>query len=103
MLRIGAGTMTPPAQDAVALTLAQACEVFDVKPSLIRSWVENGKLEPVKRGAGRGSPLYFSKGEVAGLLFGICRLCGNGFKRANQRQEFCGQSCRQKYSRRAKG
>ena len=94
--------MTPPPQDPVALTLAQACEAFGVKPSLVRSWVEHGKLRPVMRGKGKGSPMYFSRGEVAGLLFGICRLCGNGFKRESQRQEFCGKSCRQKYNRPAK-
>ena len=95
--------MTPPAHDDMLLTLPQVCQVFTVKPSLVRSWVEHEKLRPVKRGSEKGSPLYFARGDVAALLHGLCRLCGESFKRANQRQEFCGQSCRQKYSRRAKG
>ena len=95
--------MVPSGQDPVALTLAQICEVFTLKPSVVRSWIQAGKIQPVKRGSGKGRPLYFARGEVVPLVQGICRLCGEPFKRANQRQEFCGKSCRQKWSRRANG
>jgi len=79
--------------DEVLLRVEPAAEEFGVGVPRIRAWLNQGKLNRVKRG-GR---VYVIRGELESLLHGVCHLCGERFRRSTLRQRFCsGHSCRQK-------
>ena len=86
--------------DDVVITVAQIVEAFGVSEPAVRSWIASGALVPVLReGQGRSGQMYFARGEVSNLVHGACPVCGNGFKKANQRQRFCSKVCRQRFAR----
>jgi hypothetical protein len=86
--------------DNVLLTAAQIVEHFKVSAGAVRTWVAAGKIAPIRReGRGRSGQMYFARGEVAALVYGLCPVCGNGFRRARLSQRFCGRACRQKSAR----
>jgi len=87
-------------RDNVLLTVPQIVEHFGLSVGVVRSWIAAGRLKPVRReGRGRGGSMFFVRGEVSNLVHGACPVCGNGFKKANMRQKFCGRACRQKSAR----
>jgi hypothetical protein len=93
------GTMTRRV-DRVVLTVPEIVDNFGVSLGAVRAWIAAGRLEPVHReGKGRGGAMYFARGEVVALLYGLCPLCGEMFKRGTQRQRFCSPSCRFKAAR----
>ena len=82
------------------LTVAQIVEQFGLNAATVRAWIAADRLKPVRReGQGRGGTMYFARGEVADLVYGICPVCGGGFKRATLKQRFCGRACRQRWNR----
>jgi hypothetical protein len=86
------------------MSLPEIVEVFQVNERAVRGWVERDLLKPVRReGRGRGGAMWFARGEVSSLVYGLCPVCGNGFKKETLKQRFCGTPCRQKYSRMHKG
>ena len=91
--------MSPP--DNVVMTVPQIVEQFKVSTGTVRAWVAAGRLVPVRReGAGpAGGRMYFVRGEVGALVYGLCPVCSNGFKRATLRQRFCSTACRQRWAR----
>jgi hypothetical protein len=86
--------------DNVLLTVEQIIEVFGLSAGRVRLWIAAGKLKPIRRaGRGRSGMMFFARGEVSGLVFGRCSVCGDEFKKAKDSQKFCGKPCRQKSSR----
>lgn len=91
--------------DSVLVTVAQIVEHFRVSAGAVRAWVAAGRLVAVRReGRGRSGQMWFARGEVAVLVYGVCPCCGGGFKRSSLGQEFCSRLCRDRHRRlRAKG
>jgi hypothetical protein len=88
------------ASDSVLVTVAEICQTFGVTTGAVRSWIAADLLHPVRReGRGRSGQMWFARGEVSNLLHGACPVCGNGFRKANMRQRFCGKVCRQRFAR----
>jgi len=86
--------------DNICLTVEQIVEEFSVTASAVRRWIAAGLLEPVKReGQGRSGRMYFSRGAVGSLVYGLCPICCQGFRKATLKQAFCSQACRQKSNR----
>ena len=86
--------------DNVLVTVAQIVEGFRVSAGAVRAWIAAGLLKPVRReGRGRSGTMYFARGEVGSLVYGLCPVCGNGFKRTTLKQRFCGRACRQRSNR----
>ena len=87
--------------DNVILSVEQIVEQFKVSAAAVRAWIAAGKIAPIRReGRGRSGQMYFARGEVAALVYGLCPVCGNGFRRARLSQRFCpGSACRQKFAR----
>ncbi len=86
--------------DNVIMSLPEIVTQFEVNTRIVRSWVERGLLAPVRReGKGRNGAMWFARGEAAALVFGLCTVCGNGFKKATIKQKYCSKACRQKSSR----
>lgn len=86
--------------DNVLLTVAQIVEGFQVSAGAVRAWVASGRLVPVRReGQGRSGQMWFARGEVAVLVYGVCPGCGNGFRRSSLGQEFCSRLCRDRLRR----
>ena len=50
-----------------------------------------------RQGRGRSGKMYFPRGEVVELVFGYCQMCGNGYRRKNLKQKFCGVRCRKQH------
>ena len=86
--------------DNVILSVEQIVEQFKVSAAAVRAWIAAGNIAPVLReGRGRSGQMYFARGEVAALVYGLCPVCGNGFRRVRLSQRFCGRACRQKSAR----
>lgn len=77
------------------LTIDQAASRGKVPPDTLRCWIRTGRL-PVMRQGGR---VLITRGALEGLLYPVCELCGQRFRRGNLRARYCGQSCRQKAHR----
>lgn len=78
------------------LTVDQAAELGNVSRRTVEAWILQERLPIVQRRKGR---VYVAKGKVLTLVNGICEHCGAAFRRANLRQRFCSQKCRQASSR----
>jgi len=86
--------------DRVLVTVPQIVEGFRVSAGAVRAWIAAGLLKPVRReGRGRSGTMYFARGEVAILVYGVCPGCGGGFKRSSLGQEFCSRLCRDRHRR----
>lgn len=86
--------------DNVLVTVPEIVEHFDVRTSRVRAWIAAGLLKPVRReGRGRSGQMWFARGEVARLVYGICATCGNGYKRTTLKQSHCGRLCRDRARR----
>jgi len=84
----------------ILVNVPQVVELYGVSEAAVRRWVFEGILKPVRReGKGRGGEMFFAKGEVSALVYGLCPVCGNGFKREKLSQRFCSTYCRQRSSR----
>lgn len=81
--------------DNVLMTVEQILETFGLTSGRVRSWIASGLLVPIRReGRGRSGLMMFSRGDVSRLLYGICPVCGGGFKRSTLKQEHCSRLCR---------
>ena len=90
--------------DNILLTVAQIVDQFEVSAGAGRAWIASGRLVPIRReGRGRSGTMYFARGDVGSLVYGVCPVCCGGFKRATIKQKFCSRSCRQKFNRRKGG
>lgn len=86
--------------DTVIMSLPEIVEHFQITERAFRGWVERGLIAPVRReGRGRGGAMWFARGEVSALVYGLCIVCGNGFQKASVKQRFCSKACRQRSSR----
>lgn len=86
--------------DNVILSFNEVVETFGLKPGTLRMWINEGRIEPVRReGRGRDGAMWFARGEVSNLVHGSCPVCGNGFKKGTLRQRFCSTLCRQRAAR----
>ena len=86
--------------DDVLLTVEQIISSFGLSAGRVRLWIASGMLSPVRRaGRGRSGMMFFARGEVSGLVFGRCALCGEEFKKAKDTQKFCSTRCRQRWAR----
>jgi hypothetical protein len=87
------------------ITFAQIVEVFGLSAGRVRAWVAAGVIKPVLReGRGRSGSMLFCRGEVAVLVYGVCPVCGGGFKRSTLKQRHCSRLCRDRERRaRARG
>jgi hypothetical protein len=87
-------------KDNVLVSFEQVLESFGVTASRVRAWVGAGLLVPVRReGRGRSGRMLFARGDVSELLYGICPVCGGGFKRSTLKQGHCSRLCRDRGSR----
>jgi hypothetical protein len=86
--------------DNVIMSLPEIVEHFQITERAFRGWVERGLIAPVRReGRGRGGAMWFARGEVSALVYGLCTVCGSGFKKGSIKARFCSKACRQKSSR----
>lgn len=86
--------------DTVLVTVPQIVQGFKVSAGAVRAWIAAGRIKPVRReGRGRSGAMYFARGEVAVLVYGLCPVCGNGFKRVTLKQRFCSRLCRDRSRR----
>ncbi len=82
------------------MSVEQIVEHFGLTTATVRAWIASGRLVPVKReGQGRAGRMFFSRGAVGALVYGLCPICCQGFTKGTLRQVFCSQSCRQKSNR----
>lgn len=79
-----------------ALTIEQAAKRYGITVFGIYNLIRTGKLIAHQQDGVSVLPLA----ALESVFLAVCPVCGNGFKKANQRQRFCGQSCRQKAARR---
>jgi hypothetical protein len=87
-------------ESQIIMTLPQIVEQFAVTTAAVRRWVAAGLLEPIQRkGRGRAGRMYFTRGAVGALVYGMCPVCGQGFRKTTIKQRFCGRACRQKSNR----
>jgi len=88
-------------KDDVLVTLAQAAPMFGVNIRTLRAWVEQGRLVAIRRAGrgGGGGEMFFYRGAITDLVFGLCVVCGQGFKRGTLRAKFCSKPCRQRFAR----
>jgi len=87
-------------ESQIIMTVEQIVEQFTVSTAAVRRWIAAGLLEPVERqGRGRSGRMYFTRGAVAALVYGLCLVCGQGFRKTTIKQCFCGRACRQKSNR----
>ena len=84
--------------ETIGLTVEQAAEVAGLSDVAIYGFIKSGKLASIRQD---GRTLV-SKADLESILSAVCPICGEGFRKANQRQEFCSKSCRQKANRRKK-
>ena len=87
--------------DTVIMSLPEIVNHFGVSERVVRGGVERDILKPVRREGrgGGGGAMFFARGEVSALVYGLCVVCGNGFTKATIKQRFCSKACRQKSSR----
>lgn len=79
-----------------ALTIEQAAERYGITIFGLYHLIRAGKLIADRQDGETIIPLA----ALESVFLAVCPVCGKGFKKANQRQRFCGQSCRQKAARR---
>ena len=89
--------------DNVLLTVPQIVEYFQVSAGAVRLWIATGRLVPIRKGPGRTGKMYFSRGEVGALVFSLCPVCLDKFRKAKASQQYCSQVCRQKAHRMHRG
>ena len=82
--------------ETVGLTIEQAAAAAGLSDVAIYGFIKAGKLAAIRQD---GRTLV-SKADLESVLSAVCPICGEGFRRSNQRQKFCKQSCRQKAARR---
>ena len=81
--------------DSVLVTFAQVVEGFGLSAGRVRAWIAAGLLRPVRReGQGRSGAMLFCRGEVGSLVYGLCPVCGGGFKRSTLKMRHCSRLCR---------
>jgi len=80
----------------IALTIEQAAEEAGLSVAAIYVFIRAGKLTAIHQ----DGKTLLSKAELGSLLSAVCPICGEGFRKANQRQRYCKQACRQKANRR---
>jgi len=81
--------------DNVLVTVPQIVEHFGLSVGRVRAWIAAGRLTPIRReGRGRSGTMLFSRGEVSSLVYGMCPVCGGGFKRSTLKQKHCSRLCR---------
>lgn len=81
--------------DNILLSFEQVLDSFGLTAGRVRRWVAAGDLVPVRReGRGRSGMMLFSRGDVSRLVYGLCPVCGGGFKRTTLKQEHCSRLCR---------
>jgi hypothetical protein len=86
----------------VLVNFDQILETFGIGESRVRAWIAAGRLVPIRReGRGRSGMMLFARGDVSALIYGLCPVCGGGFKRSTLKQEHCSRICRDR-GRRAK-
>ena len=95
---IGEDTAMRESPDNVIMTVPQIVEHFGVGIGAVRLWIAAGLIQPVQR-AGRGGSMYFRRADVGALVFGLCPVCFERFKKARIAQTYCSQKCRQKANR----
>jgi len=90
--------------DNVKMTVEDIVSHFGVSLGTVRSWIASDKLKPIEKdGHGRGGRLWFARGDVSVLVYGVCPCCGGGFKRERLGAVFCGRLCRDRHRRLHKG
>ena len=82
--------------ETIGLTIEQAAEAAGLSVVAVYGFIKSGKLSAIHQD---GRTLV-SKADLESLLSAVCPICGEGFRKANQRQQFCSKSCRQKANRR---
>ena len=82
--------------ETIGLTIEQAAAAAGLSDVAIYGFIKAGKLAAIHQD---GRTLV-SKANLESLLSAVCPVCGEGFRKANQRQKFCSKSCRQKANRR---
>ncbi len=82
--------------ETIGLTIEQAAEAAGLSDVAIYGFIKAGKLTAIRQD---GRTLV-SKADLESLLSAVCPICGEGFRKENQRQRFCSKSCRQKANRR---
>ena len=80
------------------MTIEQAAEAAGLSTVAIYGFIKSGKLTATHQD---GRTLV-SRADLESILSAVCPVCGEGFRKANQRQKFCSKSCRQKANRRKK-
>jgi len=84
----------------IILSIEHIVSEFKVSTAAVRAWVLKGLIKPVRReGKGRDGKMWFARGDVGNLVYGICKVCGNGFRKATIKQRFCSTLCRQRFAR----
>lgn len=78
-----------------ALTIKQAAEVYKLSVSGIYNLIKTGKLVAIHQ----DGEALISQSALESVLVGVCPVCGEKYSKANQRQRFCSQRCRQKANR----
>lgn len=81
-----------------AITIKEAAEKYGLTLEGIYRLIREGKLYKLKQ----DGKTLLSCAALESIFFAVCPVCGDGFRKGNQRQKFCSQSCRQKASRRKK-
>jgi hypothetical protein len=77
------------------LTIEQAAEQSGLSIASIYNLIKAGKLVALRQD---GQTLV-SKASLESVLSAVCPVCGEPFRKGNQRQRFCSQACRQKANR----
>ncbi len=77
------------------LTIEQAAEKYGLSVSGLYHMIKIGKLVAHKQ----DGQTLLSLEALESVLYAVCPACGKGFKKANQRQWFCSQACRQYVNR----
>jgi len=78
-----------------AMTIEEAAKAYDVTARSIRNLISSGKIYKHEQD---GKALV-SCDALEGVFFSVCPVCGDRFRKENQRQRFCGKPCRQKANR----
>jgi excisionase family DNA binding protein len=79
-----------------ALTIEQAAEQSGLSVSGLYHLMKTGKLIAIRQ----DGQTLLSKAALESFLSAVCPICGEPFRKGNQRQRFCSQACRQKANRR---
>lgn len=85
--------------EEVFLTIEQAAAAGGVPVETLRTWIKLGRLD-VTKNKGR---VWIMKGSLETLLWAVCPVCGERFRRSTLRARFCSTLCRQRAHRARKG